>query len=429
MSRALKDYRLNDRTARAKLAPRAKPYWRLIADGRHLGFRSGKTSGSWIARFRQPGSDSGYVSAKLGLADDRAEADGHTILSWAQALEKASGWFAVQVNRAGPAAKVRSVEEAIKSYVEIQDARATERAGRKTRSVASSRLQVHVLEHDKLPSIMLDRLAEADLRGWLGEINGIKNSSKRRLCADLKAALNSAYAIDRAVLPRDFKLTVSEGLKLPIVDDDSDESTARDNQILDDDTVRRIVAAAFEVDADLGRLVILLAATGARFSQLQRVRVRDVQVDALRLMIPCSRKGRGRKPGHYRLQVGPDVVEALLPVINGRAPEAFLLQRWAYAQKEGLRWVQDHRQPWSVASEMTKGWKKAISLAARSDIIPYALRHSSIVRGLRRGLPIRLVAALHDTSVEMIERHYSRWITDGLEDLAVKAIVPMLEAA
>lgn len=33
------------------------------------------------------------------------------------------------------------------------------------------------------------------------------------------------------------------------------------------------------------------------------------------------------------------------------------------------------------------------------DAIPYALRHSSIVRGLTNDLPIRPVAALHDTSV------------------------------
>jgi len=32
-------------------------------------------------------------------------------------------------------------------------------------------------------------------------------------------------------------------------------------------------------------------------------------------------------------QVGRDVVKALLPVINGRALDAFLLERWAYAQK------------------------------------------------------------------------------------------------
>jgi hypothetical protein len=33
------------------------------------------------------------------------------------------------------------------------------------------------------------------------------------------------------------------------------------------------------------------------------------------------------------------------------------------------------------------------------DVIPYALRHSSIVRAIRSGLPIRLVAALHETSL------------------------------
>ena len=58
--------------------------------------------------------------------------------------------------------------------------------------------------------------------------------------------------------------------------------------------------------------------------------------------------------------------------------------------------------------------------------MPYALRHSSIVRGIRAGLPIRLVAAMHDTSVVMIERHYARWITDGLEELAARAVIPLV---
>ena len=60
------------------------------------------------------------------------------------------------------------------------------------------------------------------------------------------------------------------------------------------------------------------------------------------------------------------------------------------------------------------------------DVIPYALRHSSVVRGLRANLPIRLVAALHDTSVAMIERHYGRYIADGLNELAAKSVVPLV---
>jgi hypothetical protein len=41
--------------------------FRVIADGRHLGFRAGKQSGSWIARFRMPGSHAEYVTATLEL--------------------------------------------------------------------------------------------------------------------------------------------------------------------------------------------------------------------------------------------------------------------------------------------------------------------------------------------------------------------------
>jgi len=72
-------------------------------------------------------------------------------------------------------------------------------------------------------------------------------------------------------------------------------------------------------------------------------------------------------------------------------------------------------------------WKAVLRVSGIDNIVPYALRHSSIVRALRVGLPIRLVAALHDTSVEMIERHYSRWIIDGLEELSSKAVIPLLE--
>ena len=45
-------------------------------------------------------------------------------------------------------------------------------------------------------------------------------------------------------------------------------------------------------------------------------------------------------------------------------------------------------------------------------MVPYALRHSSIVRSLQRGLPTRLVADAHDTSVAMLERNYAKYIAD-----------------
>ena len=42
-----------------------------------------------------------------------------------------------------------------------------------------------------------------------------------------------------------------------------------------------------------------------------------------------------------------------------------------------------------------------------------------IVRMLLRNVPIRLVASLHNTSVAMIEKHYSKYITEhSIDDIS-----------
>ncbi len=95
-----------------------------------------------------------------------------------------------------------------------------------------------------------------------------------------------------------------------------------------------------------------------------------------------------------------------------------------------MEWENVDRGPWSAPSEMSRMWKRAGEDAGLLvATISYGLRHSSIVRGLCAGLPIRLVAALHGTSVAMIERHYSRWITEGLDELVARAVVPIVALA
>lgn len=143
-------------------------------------------------------------------------------------------------------------------------------------------------------------------------------------------------------------------------------------------------------------------------------------------MVPTSRKGRGKAISYIRIQVGSDVLDALEPIVVSRPAAAPLLERWRHKQTGPAVWVRSSRGPWQTASELSRFWKKVVEKAGLPDVVPYALRHSSIVRGIRVGLPIRLVAALHDTSVAMIERHYSRWITEGLDELAAKAIVPLI---
>ena len=97
-------------------------------------------------------------------------------------------------------------------------------------------------------------------------------------------------------------------------------------EVLDADQVRRIIAASIALEEDFGRLVVLLAATGARFSQLARMSVGDVQAEHSRLMIPQSFKGRKRQLQYIRVQVGADTLAALRPVTEGRALSAPLLE-------------------------------------------------------------------------------------------------------
>jgi Site-specific recombinase XerD len=261
----------------------------------------------------------------------------------------------------------------------------------------------------------------------------MKPTTKQRLVNDLKAALNAAYSANRKRLDAKFPAIIRHGLKTDRPDLDEASPVARESQILSDAQVGQLLRGAREIDAeqgwdgDLFRLFVILASTGARFSQVARLRVGDLQRTQKRLMVPVSRKGRDGKTGSVPVPIGMDVLETLVPVLTGRAKDALLLERWRYMQVAGtIRWQRSGRGPWLSASELTRPWQAIRTRANLPDAIPYALRHSSIVRGIRANLPIRLVAALHDTSVQMIERHYSRWIADGLNELAVRAIVPLL---
>ena len=63
------------------------------------------------------------------------------------------------------------------------------------------------------------------------------------------------------------------------------------------------------------------------------------------------------------------------------------------------------------------------AIGSDPDATMYALRHSSIVRMLKANVPIRLVASLHNTSTKMIEKHYSKYITEHSDDISRHALL------
>jgi integrase len=447
MSKTLTEAQVTTAKARSRLE--LGVHWRRLDAEAHLGYRKGKQSGVWFVRWRNHHEGGNYKQAPVGVANDINDKPADGILTFEQAVRTAREAVArarteAASQAAGPAPTVRS---AVESYVKERDARERRRTGRDVRSDAGTKLRRYVLGQEKrgnqeaaeaapLASVHLHALKEDDLITWReGLPEDLKVTTKQRFVNDLKAALNAAWprlSADRKKLNPTFLAIVKAGFKAERIDDDDDVSVARDNQILTDEEVGAILQAACEVDqeqgfdGDLYRIVVCLAATGARYAQVRRMRVGDVQVSARRLMVPGSYKGRGGNSGSDPVPVGDDVIEVLLPAIAGRPSDAPLFERWIHEQEpRGIAWKKSERGPWK-RGELARPWKAIRERAGMPEVIPYALRHSSIVRGLRKGLPIQQVAKLHNTSVKMIERHYAKYIATALEDLARAAVVSLV---
>lgn len=424
MARTLVESPITTRASRAAL--KKGTHWRGIDHQVHLGYRKQRRGGAWLVRWYLPELRY-YQREELGGADDNLDAGTLDYPSAVRAAKEAvtTGRQKRAADASGP---VLTVRLAIETYLAARNARQSEREGRDVNCDANSTLNKHVRNDERFLSIRLDELTEGDLEAWRQSIDpSLKGTTKRRIMNDLKAALNATLRRERRRLPSDLGDTILLGLDVEKIGAEATE-VARENQILDDATVRAVIDATYGIDEDLGHLVLLLAATGARFSQLKRMKVCDAQLSLRRLLIPRSRKGRNKVAGFTPVRVGDDVLDALGPVVRGRQPDEPLLCRWRHVQIGPGIWRRDRRGAWTSSSEMIRPWGE-ICEALGLDVVPYSLRHSSIVRGIAAGLPIRLVAAMHDTSVAMIEKHYSRWIADGLEELGAEAIVPLLSRA
>ena len=214
---------------------------------------------------------------------------------------------------------------------------------------------------------------------------GLSPAAFNRTNAGLRAALNLAASQDESIVnARAWQTGLTN---IP------NAGRAR-NVVLTEQQVRAVVGAAYQQGQAFGLLVETLAVTGTRVSQAARLEVRDLQADrTTALLMPASRKGGGSKQIEHRpVPIPPGLVAKLKAQAAGRPAEALLLLK-----HDGTPWQKsNHGDGFTEAV-------KAVGLDPRVVTI-YSLRHTSITRQLLSGVPIRLCASLHDTSVKMIEQ-------------------------
>ena len=394
MARNPRASRLETRTARLKLKVRQKPYdFTTISPGIALGYRRNRAAGTWVVRVAD--GHGGNWTKRVGLADDHEPSDNANVFDWWEAVEaarKLARGTDTDTNRP------QSFADAIDSYERDLIARGGNVAN-------AQRIRKHITT--TLASKPVGLLTARELTHWRDGLlaASMKPATAVRLFKNAKAALTLAAKRDHRITNQAAWRDGLSGL--------AENFESRNPSRLSDAEVQAVVTAAYAIDPAFGRYVEVAAVTGARPSQIARLLVGDLlpNGDGPRLMLPSSRKGRGRKVSRKPVPITASLAAKLLAASAGRAPTEPLLLR-----SDGRPWQSTDKGDHARLFEQT---------AARAGFACtiYALRHSSIIRALLAGLPSRLVAANHDTSLAMLERTYSAFVSDFGDALSRRALL------
>jgi integrase len=294
MARTVRDHRLESREARSRLNQRDEPYWMLLTEGFHLGYRKGRKVAKWVARHRAPGEGAGYTKTTLGEADDTADADSVRILDYRQAQDRAREWL--RAVEGGVAVTARfSVGDALDEYLEAFT----------KKDLVNTKRRVEQFIRPKLGRVPLAKLTAAQVRAFLNErantparlrsrkgeeqkfrpldTSDAKRQRKATANRDLtvlKAALNLAYANGRIASDHAWRTVKPfknvDGAKL---------------RYLTDDEARRLVNAA---GTEFRPIVQAALLTGARWGELRNVTVADVDLRSATVRLAETKGGQPR---------------------------------------------------------------------------------------------------------------------------------------
>lgn len=401
MARSARSSKLEDRSNRLKLPVAKKPLFVKIGVGTHLGYRRNQngTPGTWVLRLlRSVDGKKLDQTERLAIADDYEKADGDAVLDYWEAQDRARARARARADGGFSSAKPETVAEALTAYVGDLTTR-----GGDVGNVSRVRKHLAAAIADKLVA----DLDERALRRWRDALAKVlAPATVNRTTTALKAALNRAADLDKRIInrrPWEIGLRALAG---------AEQSR---NVILDDATVLALVDAAIGEGNEFGLLVGVAAFTGARYSQIARLACGDLQTGAApRLMMPLSDKGKvgaKTKNGRRPVPITASLARQLAQRATGRPANAPLLTK-----SSGDPWRKsDHSRLFARAAIRCGLDPKQVTI--------YALRHSSIVRAIKANVPIRIIATGHDTSVAMIERHYSAQISDFADELSRRALL------
>jgi integrase len=415
MPRKVRDSNLETRTARSRLSVRHKPYFRLIEPGLHLGYRKLKSGpGTWIVRRyvgegRYSVRNLTTVDELLIVADDFSDADGSSVLTFAQAQERAKAYRPAATDNAGP----HTVEMAMDDYIAFleesrltaDDARYRDRAfireafGRtELEKLTTSKIRAWVTKLASEPPRLRTRKGEVQKHRELSndeEAKRRRQASANRTLTVFKAALNRAW--------RDGK--VSTDLAWRRVQPFHSVDAARIRYLTVAEAKRLLNTCA----VDFRKIVRAALQTGARYGQLARLVASDFSPDngTVRLQ---TRKGRG-KVKVYHAVLNAEGVRFFAEACAGLGTSDVIFRK-----NDGTAWGKSHQK------------RLMCDACERAKIYPpigfHILRHTWASHAVMNGVPLLVVAKnLGHSDTRMVEKHYGHLAPSYIVD-AIRAGAP-----
>jgi len=409
MARTIHDAQLGSRAARERLKARGRPYWRAIDAGLHIGYRKPlKGAGRWVVRLYDGGQT--YRTVTIAAADDISDANGVDVLSFEQAQREARGRRDSRAYESSGKGRPVTIAVAIDRYLEAL-------AGR-GRDTVDTRSRINSMILPALGNIELSDLTTERIRHWISEMVNKpprlrtargktqryrkpekgdealrrRRNTANRITAILKAALTNAFR--EGLVASDLAW---RRIKL------FENVTAARLQYLTVAQAQRLINAC---DPDFRNMVIAALQTGARYSELARLRVHDFNPDAGTVSILKS------KSGHTRHVPLTEEGAAFFAELCAGRPGADVLLRRA------------NGEPWGASNQIAP----MAAACRRAGISPpvgfHALRHSYASHSVMANAPLVVVAAaLGHADTRMVSKHYGHLAQSYVAD-AIRAAAP-----
>ena len=404
LPRRARDERLDTRTVRLKLTPRAEPYWRSVQEGRAIGYRrlAGGKAGTWIARHYDAASGRRYAS--IGAADDMLDADGGRTLSFGQAQDRACQWFQEVERSGGRLVKPPTVSNALDAYVDDYVAR-----GGKALSDLQTTIRAHILS--SLGDKLVSELTFAALRTWHHRL-AASPARLRTKAGSAKVNDRHAVSVDAQRARRSTANRVLTVLKAAL------SHVYRDGRVPSDDAWRRVKPfpkvdaprVRYLAEAEARRLVnacpagfrkIVIAAllTGCRYGELVALRAGDFDASAAVLHIRHAKAGKPRV-----VHLTDDAFRFFSGETEGKGRSALVL-----ARNDGGGWGKSHQ---------SRPLRDACSAARIEPTVSFhILRHTFASWLTMNGVPMAVIAAALGNSEAICSKHYAHLAPSYVGDM------------